>query len=91
MKARLLLCACLFALPAFGADESAPPPGAPRVGERTAALLELQRDGRQAGRSQPLRGPQAEASRRRYQQSFNHPIPEQYSASPSMPGTGAGR
>jgi hypothetical protein len=90
MKARLLLCACLFALPARGADDPAPRPAAPRVGERTAALLELQRDGRQAGRSQPLRGPQAEAARRRYQQSFNHPIPDQYPAAPSMPGTSAG-
>lgn len=87
----LLLGACLVGLPAFGAGDEGPRPAAPAVGERTEALLELQRSGRQAGRGQPLRGPQAEAARRRYQQSFQHPIPDQYPAAPAAPGAGAAR
>lgn len=86
-----VVAAWLASLPAFAAEDTAPRESALQVGPRTEALLELQRSRRQAGRSQPLRGEQAEAARRRYLKSFDHPIPDQYPAAPSAPGTAAAK
>ena len=48
------------------------------MGAATRHLLQMQVDGRHAGRRLPTLGAEASASYRRYLDSFNHPIPEFY-------------
>ena len=49
-------------------------PQLPRVGERTAGILELQRSGLAAGREQPVSGEVASRSYQRYLESFSQPL-----------------
>jgi hypothetical protein len=58
---------------------SAPVPQSPQIGDATASLLALQREGRAAAPAQPMLGAQASAAYARYLKSFDHAIPEQSS------------
>jgi hypothetical protein len=77
-----------FAQPPPNNPANAPTPGfapaepapfhANQVGDTTRYLLQLQADGRQAGKPLPMLGDEATASYRRYLKSFEHPIPDFY-------------
>ncbi|TMS57695.1 DUF3613 domain-containing protein [Imbroritus primus] len=56
----------------------------PPVGETTRAALAVQRNGTQAGQPVQVSGEQAALSRKRYLDSFSHPIP------PTFQSTAAG-
>jgi len=49
------------------------------VGDTTRMLLEIQRNGSQAGPQQSMTGEQATIGYARYLQSFHHPLPEFFS------------
>jgi len=49
------------------------------VGDTTRTLLEIQRNGSQAGPQQSMTGEQATIGYARYLQSFHHPLPEFFS------------
>jgi len=63
------------------------------IGDHTRTLLEIQRNGSQAGALQPLGGEQAALGYARYMQSFRHPLPEfftsQATGSPLRGGAGS--
>ena len=71
---------CSAALHAEPGAETAPAPvpavSAPEIGATTANLLELQRSGLAAGKTQPIGGDVAARSYKRYLDSFERPIPE---------------
>lgn len=74
-----LFVVAMLAAPVMAQQPSAP--GATRasdapVGETTRTLLDIQRDGSQAGPMQPLTGDQAALGYARYMRSFTHPLPE---------------
>ena len=48
------------------------------VGDTARNLLDIQRNGTQAGPMQPLTGDQAARNYARYIQSFNYPLPEYF-------------
>jgi hypothetical protein len=50
------------------------------VGETTWTLLEIQRNGSQAGPQQSMTGEQAALGYARYMRSFQHPLPEFFSS-----------
>ena len=63
------------------------------VGDTARNLLDIQRNGTQAGPMQPLTGDQAARNYARYIQSFNYPLPEyfatQATGSPLRGGVGS--
>lgn len=68
----------------------------PPVGETTRAALAVQRSGTQAGQAVQVSGEQAALSRKRYLDSFTHPIPPAFQSTAagaggtgSMPNSGA--
>ncbi len=69
---------CSAALHAEPGAKTAPVPAvsAPEIGATTANLLELQRSGLAAGKTQPIGGDVAARSYKRYLDSFERPIPE---------------
>ncbi len=69
---------CSAALHAAPGAKTAPVPAvsAPEIGATTANLLELQRSGLAAGKTQPIGGDVAARSYKRYLDSFERPIPE---------------
>ena len=70
MKRVLAMCLLTGSLPLAGQAE---------VGDKTEALLELQRSETAASRTpRPMSGEQAENIHKRYLDSFTHPIPDFY-------------
>lgn len=65
--------------------QPAPVPPVTQIGDATASLLALQRDGQAAAPAQPMLGAEASAAYARYLRSFGHEIPEQ---STTAVGTG---
>lgn len=60
------------------------------VGDTTRHLLQMQADGTQAGKPQPMLGVEATASYRRYMKSFEHPIPEYLKTAVDKSSNGSG-
>ncbi|GJG94483.1 DUF3613 domain-containing protein [Cupriavidus pauculus] len=69
---------CIIA-PVMAQPAVAPLPVRPNdvpVGDTTRSLLDIQRNGSQAGPMLPLTGEQATLGYARYMQSFTHPLPQ---------------
>src|ERR1700712_3290913 len=75
-----------------GTEQAAQPakPSMTRIGDSTATLLAIQREGRLAAPAQPMLGVEADAAYRRYLKSFDHPIPAQLNSSVGEVGGGSG-
>lgn len=86
--AGLLCCATLHAEPG---QESPASGKAPEIGATTANLLELQRSGLAAGKTQPIGGDVAGRSYKRYLDSFERPIPEGRDGAAPAPTPAAGK
>ncbi|PLQ00913.1 DUF3613 domain-containing protein [Cupriavidus pauculus] len=90
------LCALAAAAPAVAQQPPAPTEARPNdvaVGDTTRNVLDIQRNGSQAGPMQPLTGDQATLGYARYMRSFTHPLPEFFSTistgSPLRGGAGS--
>jgi hypothetical protein len=91
----LALLALLIAAP-VSAQPADPQPTTAQlpVGQQTRTLLEIQRNGSQAGAAIPLGGEQAAIGYERYMRSFRYELPEfftsQATGSPLRGGAGSG-
>lgn len=90
------LCALAVAAPALAQQQAGPAEVRPSdlaVGDATRGLLDIQRNGSQAGPMQPLTGEQATLGYVRHMRSFTHPLPEFFSTistgSPLRGGAGS--
>lgn len=91
----LILVAPLVAAPVLAQPTEAPPASAQiPIGQQTRTLLEIQRNGSQAGAALPLGGEQAAIGYERYMRSFRYELPafftSQATGSPLRGGAGSG-
>lgn len=89
-----LLAAPVLAQTPDSQSDPQPAPAQRPVGQQTRTLLEIQRNGSQAGAAIPLGGEQAAIGYERYLRSFRYELPEfftsQATGSPLRGGGGAG-
>lgn len=79
LKLGLIAAVLVATMPVMAQPAVAPPPARPNdvpVGDTTRSLLDIQRNGSQAGPMLPLTGEQATLGYARYMQSFTHPLPQ---------------
>lgn len=79
LKLGLIAAVLAVTLPAMAQPAPESPSMRPNdvpVGDTTRSLLDIQRNGSQAGPMLPLTGEQATLGYTRYMQSFTHPLPQ---------------